>query len=338
MKNISRKDSFFSLDHNTVLNSLDGALSEIFGSKAAVLDKRCTGRLLALNSIENRVYSFDTEDGSQFVAKFYRPARWSADQLQEEHDFLDVLNEFEVPVVQALKADHSRTLFESENGIRFCIFPKVQGRLKDELSDFEVEILGRLLARLHIAGKNFPFKHRLEMNIDTWLWDSVDFLDAQEVSDSPMAQRYLQMIDENADSVAAAINDLKVQSVHGDCHCGNVLWNAQGPYFTDFDDCITAAPVQDLWMILRGRGVEEDKRRESFLSAYTEINDFDHDSLDAIEALRILRMLHYNAWIAKRWEDPSFPRLFPNYGSPEWWRSEIEALHEGLEALHGSNF
>lgn len=327
------KDSFDKLDSNEILQALDIARGTLHDSF-----KRCTGRLMALNSVENRVYAFDTEDRQEFVCKFYRPNRWKAEQLREEHSFLEELNRNEVPVISPLPLENSlsdcKTLSQTPSGIYYCIFPKVRGRLKDELNQTELEVLARLLARLHITGEQGSFQHRLRMNVDTWIWDSVDELEERGFSDSPMGERYLQLIDESAEMIGLKLDELPSQRVHGDCHCGNVLWNENGPFFTDFDDCITAAPVQDLWMILRGRGLEEEKRRESFLSAYEQIHHFDRPTLGAIEALRALRMIHYNGWIARRWKDPSFPRLFPLFAEPQWWQEEIQALNECLDALY----
>jgi len=329
--NKSNIHSFYSLDHNVILNELEKALdSQTTGA-------RCTGKLMALNSVENRVLSFDLENGEEYVAKFYRPGRWNIDQLAEEHSFVSALVDYEVPVVRAITLRGSNTeipsLAKTDQGIFFCIYPKMRGRLKDELSEVELKILARFLARLHIIGTQHPLKHRKTLEIDAWLWDSIDDLDRSEEADNPMAQRYLQLADDNAIIIGAAIEGLDKISIHGDCHVGNVLWNELGPFFTDFDDCMTGPPVQDLWMILKDRGEAGEKQRDSFLEAYEEIKPFERESLVAIESLRALRMLHYNAWIARRWDDPSFKRLFPHFGSSEWWREEIQALHECLECL-----
>ncbi len=326
------KESFYSLDHSHILNSLEAALGVSAGD-----NRRCTGRLMALNSIENRVLSFDLENGEEYVAKFYRPGRWSLEQLEEEHNFLTALYDYEVPIVKAIDLPGGNTscskISKTTEDIYFCIFPKVRGRLKDELQNEELTILGRYLARLHIVGSQTKFKFRKTFTVDNWLWDSVDFLDKSPLANNPMAERYLQLVDESAELLGATIANLKHISIHGDCHCGNVLWNEQGPFFTDFDDCITGPPVQDLWMILRGRDAQDERQREIFLEAYESIYPFEKETLHSIEALRALRMLHYNAWIARRWDDPSFPKLFPHFGSPEWWREEIQALNESLERL-----
>lgn len=330
------KQSFFELDQNQILASLEHALDVEHQDQ-----RRCTGRMLALNSVENRVYAFDTEDGQEYVAKFYRPGRWSQNQLLEEHQFLSELHEAEVPVIPPIQLKQSninqRTLAKTQNGIYFCIFSKVRGRLKDELNTIELEILARFVARIHVVGSQKDFTSRPELNIDNWLWDSVDLLDENDFSNNPMAERYLQLVEESANSIGTSLQSLSSQRVHGDCHCGNVLWNDAGAFFTDFDDCMQGPPVQDLWMILRGRGLEEEKRRETFVKAYEEIRPFDHSSLESIEALRVLRMVYYNSWIAKRWDDPSFQKLFPSFGRPEWWQEEIQALTECIEALHGSS-
>ena len=332
---MKEKNSFYSLDHNKILNHLEAALG-LTNSRS----RRCTGKLLALNSIENRVLAFDLENGEEYVTKFYRPNRWTLEQISEEHQFLKSLGEYEVPVVEALDLPASNTssptISQTEDGIFFCIFPKMRGRLKDELQLEEVSILARFVARLHIVGSQTTFQHRKQLNIDSWLWDSIDFLDQSPLAESPMAERYLQMIDESAEIIGATIAPLEHIAIHGDCHCGNVLWNEQGPFFTDFDDSVMGPPVQDLWMILRGRDAEDLKQRDAFIEAYESIHAFDKDSLQSIEALRALRMIHYNAWIARRWDDPSFQKMFAHFGGDSWWREEIQALHECMEALSGN--
>jgi len=326
-----RKNAFYTLGPSEMLNSIEEAMDVTHNSL-----RRCSGRLMALNSIENRVYSFDLEDGTEWVAKFYRPLRWSLAQINEEHEFLRSLEVGEVPIIRPLELPFSRvqnrSISATEKGILFTIFPKVRGRLRDEIFKEDIPILGRLLARLHIVGKNFPVKHRIQFNIGTWGWDSLNALDESVHAQSPMAQRYLDLVEGTLETITPLIENLDQHAIHGDCHGGNILWNEQGPYFTDFDDFIVGPPVQDLWMIFRGRGPEEDKRREEFIQAYEELTSFPKESLKSIEALRALRMLHYSAWISRRWEDPSFRLLFPNYGSEEWWREEYQALYETLES------
>lgn len=325
------KNAFYSLDPSEILNNLESALDIKHHP-----ERRCSGRLLALNSIENRVYAFDLEDKSEWVAKFYRPQRWSLEQIDEEHRFLKKLDESEVPVIRPHELGFSTvqhpTISQTESGIYFTIFPKVRGRLRDEIFPDDIPILGRLLARLHIVGKAFEVQHRLHFDLDTWGWDSINFLDESEHTNSPMAERYLDLAESVVESYEPMIAELESQAIHGDCHCGNILWNERGPYFTDFDDFVKGPPVQDLWMIFRGRGAIENQRRDDFIKSYEELTSFPQSSLKAIEALRALRMLHYCAWIAKRWDDPSFRLLFPNFGSEAWWREEYQALYETLES------
>jgi Ser/Thr protein kinase RdoA (MazF antagonist) len=326
-----QKNAFYTLGPSEILNSIEEALDVSHNPK-----RRCSGRLMALNSIENRVYSFDLEDGTEWVVKFYRPHRWNLDQIHEEHEFLRRLEEREVPIIRPLDLPvskvHNRSISATDKGIYFTIFPKVRGRLRDEIFSEDIPILGRLLARLHAVGKGFEVRHRLHFSMGAWGWDSLNELDESPHAQSPMAERYLDLVENALQAMTPLIESLDQQAIHGDCHCGNILWNEHGPYFTDFDDFVVGPPVQDLWMIFRGRGLEEDKRRDDFLRAYEEFRPFPRDSLKAIESLRALRMLHYSAWIARRWEDPSFRLLFPNFGTEEWWREEYEALYETLES------
>jgi Ser/Thr protein kinase RdoA (MazF antagonist) len=327
------KNAFYSLDPSTVLNAVEQSLN--LSSRP---ERRCTGRLLALNSIENRVFAFDLEDGTEMVAKFYRPARWTQTQILEEHAFLKELRQAEVPVISPLSFEKSsincETLSQTKEGIYFTVFPKVRGRLRDELFDEDIPVLGRLLARLHQVGSRFEVKTRPTLSVEKWVEDSLDFLCEHPLAQSPMAQRYIQLVEESLDTLYDRFDDVgPMHAIHGDCHGGNILWNENGPYFTDFDDFILGPPVQDLWMIFRSRGKEEEKRRELFIEAYEEHREFNKPSLSSIETLRSLRMIHYSAWIARRWEDPSFAQIFMNYGQDSWWREEYQALYETLEVL-----
>jgi Ser/Thr protein kinase RdoA (MazF antagonist) len=327
------KQSFYNLDPSHVLNSIEAAMD-----LSQRPDKRCTGRLMALNSIENRVYALDLEDGTELVAKFYRPGRWTKKQIAEEHEFLGALHQADLSVIQPLELakgfSDCPTLALSDLGIYLAVFPRSRARLKSELLPDEIPLLGRLIARMHNVGRNLKLPHRLRLNAETYGRDPLAFLKKSEFTQSPMGLRYIQTVEELLPHLRLRLQGLPTQPVHGDCHVGNILWEGDRPFLTDFDDCVHAPVVQDFWLICQGRDTESLKRRDAMIDAYEEISSFDWDSLDAVEALRGLRMIHYSAWVARRWEDPSFPRIFPTFASDSWWREEIEALSDCQEHLN----
>ncbi len=331
-KTVDESHTFYALDPNHILNSIEHALDVTH-----IPTKRCTGRLSPLNSIENRVYALDLEDGTELVAKFYRPGRWSSEQIAQEHGFLKQLHEADLSVIQPLMLPRSLTdcptLALSSEGIRFAIFPRSRAQLKGELNDSEIPLLGRLLARVHNVGRSLTLDKRIQLDARSYGEEPFRFLSRQACTSSPMGQRYLQTVETLLPLLHGRISDLSVQAIHGDCHVGNILWDSERPFLTDFDDCVRGPVVQDFWLIFQGRDEESLKRRDLLIDAYEEISSFDWESLHAVEALRALRMIHYSAWVARRWEDPSFPRLFPTFGSDTWWREEIEALSDSYELL-----
>jgi Ser/Thr protein kinase RdoA (MazF antagonist) len=356
--------SFFALTPDAILDSVEAALGA-----------RATGRTQVLNSIENRVYEIELEADVPpaalkglapviaqaraplaVVTKFYRPGRWTAEQIGEEHRFLLALAGAEVPVVPPLalkETPGSRivaktgTLALSKDGLFFAVFPKVRGRLRDELADVDLRNLGRFLARLHAVGSAFQAPRRLKLDVATYGEASLDFLLKSPFFDDVYRARYGQLVRELLATIRPWFQGVPTQPVHGDCHVGNVLWQETGitpegrreytPFFVDFDDMVIAPPVQDVWMIVRGRDEEAVRQREELLGAYDVMKEFDYPTLRLVEPLRALRLVHYAAWIARRWEDPSFPRMFPHFGSPKYWSEEIEALDEIRSLLHGGN-
>jgi Ser/Thr protein kinase RdoA (MazF antagonist) len=331
------KESFFALTSAKVLDAVEAALAE---EKPGL---RPTGRMMALNSLENRVYEIEYEDGSFVVAKFYRPHRWSADQILDEHEFLDRCDEIEIPVVcpfsladsKLSKSAGGETLCETEEGIYFAVFPKVKGRLRDELSQKQLETLGRFLARLHQVGRDWTPEHRLEITNDLYLKQPIEFLLGSDFLDANFKPHYERAAREFLDLAQNRLSSAKLIATHGDCHLGNVLWDGEAPFLMDFDDSLLAPAVQDLWMVVRGRDEQAQKDKEAFLRGYEQMADFDYAELQLIEVLRGIRIIYYSAWIGRRWDDPSFPSAFPQYGSPEYWRSELESLTEILQLLQG---
>ena len=321
-------NSFYSLSPDTVLNSVEEALNQ------HLKNTRATGKIFALNSLENRVFEIEFEseiaNEKSVVAKFYRPGRWSKQQILEEHAFIEELREAEVPAVAPLVP-----LCSTDDGIFFTVFPKIRGRLKDELNDEELRQVGRLLGRMHSVGERSKSQHRLTLDLKTHGLTPLKLIQSSSLIEENFSQRYTQICEDFFSLAATRIEDISTIRVHGDCHSGNILWNERGPFFVDFDDMLTAPPVQDIWMIIKGRDPADVKMREDLLNAYEEIKDFDRSSLSLIEVLRGLRMIHYSAWIVKRWEDPCFPQMFQHFGTPKYWSEEIQALDEVNNILRG---
>lgn len=296
------------------------------------LGKRLTGRNMALNSLENRVYDVElaqTEDfGPGFshqnvIVKFYRPGRWSREQISEEHRFLSTLTEFEVPVVPPLEVNGETVLLNQETNLFYALFPKVMGRLKDEFNKEEIEQAGRLIGRIHNIGSMGTFAHRLALTPVTFIRRSLEALEQTKPVDHPSFTYYLSLLPQLEALVTPHLAHLPVQRLHGDFHRGNIVWTSAGPMAVDFDDCLTGPVEQDLWLLYPGVDEESLKERDRFLSAYREMTRKDHIRTDLTEIFRALRMVHFNAWIAKRWEDHSFKRVFPQFSSAGYWDKEL---------------
>ncbi len=297
---------------------------------------RCTGRCQPLNSFENRVYDVEIEASEEVpphrrVVKFYRPGRWSREQILEEHLFLADLQAQEIPAVAPLPFPDGTTLHTSPTGIHYCLFPKVGGRAPDELDDESFRRVGRLLARIHQVGRSREAKHRIRLTPDTYGIANLEFLLARNLIPAEFRERYENAAREICAHVRPWFAETRVQRIHGDCHLGNLLLGNVGIsreksmnwFFVDFDDMCVAPPVQDLWLLLPGR---DRQKLEVLLEGYEEIGEFDRVSLRLIEPLRALRFIHYTGWVARRWDDPAFPQAFPQFGSYRYWKDETEDL------------
>lgn len=326
-------DDFFRLDPDAILDSVDEVVGE------AMPGVRSTGRSLALNSLENRVYDIELDDSlpsgelEHVVAKFYRPGRWSEDQIQEEHDFLFALDEAEIPVVAPWRLDDQSLFRCKKTGIWFALFSKVRGRLLDELDPDRLRTLGRYIGRIHNIGAEFPFRHRVPLNAQNWGRAPMEFLLESGLIDPVYRERYKVVASTMVARAEAALAGVPTLTLHGDCHLGNCLWQQDSPFFLDFDDSTRAPAVQDIWMVVRGRGPEAEKDRDYLLEGYARFRPFDRSTLRLIEPLRALRMIHYSAWIARRWQDPSFQKAFPQFATPRYWEEDIQALQEVLALM-----
>jgi Ser/Thr protein kinase RdoA (MazF antagonist) len=297
------------------------------------------GRLLQLNSYENRVFQVFLEDGRVVVAKFYRPGRWSDAQILEEHAYALELAAAEVPVVPPLLLD-DRTLAHIESeGVchRYAVSERRAGRAP-ELDDPQVlQWLGRFIGRLHAVGAERTFEHRRRLDIETFGHAPRALLLSREV----VTDAELPAWQSACDAALAAVQDafdragpLRMLRLHGDCHPGNVLWREHdGPHFVDLDDACTGPAVQDLWMLVSGDAAAMGAQMRHLLAGYRAFMPFDDRELGLMEALRTLRMIHHSAWIAERWSDPAFPAAFPWFGTSAYWSQQATQLREQLEAM-----
>lgn len=299
------------------------------------------GRLLALSSYENRVYQVHLEDpfegASIVVAKFYRPGRWTEAQILEEHAFSAELTQAEVPAVAPL-APQGSTLHHHA-GFPFSVSPRRGGRAP-ELDDGEVlEWIGRYLARLHTVGAKRPFEVRPALDLSTFGEEPRDWLLAHDAIPLDVQGDWERACAKAFAQIAAALARARDQGVrmlrlHGDCHPGNILWTPDaGPHFVDLDDARTGPAVQDLWMLLSGDRSQRQRQLGGLLDGYEQLRDFDRNELALIEPLRTLRLVHYSAWLARRWDDPAFPINFPWFGSSDYWRGQVQMLEEQMEAM-----
>jgi Ser/Thr protein kinase RdoA (MazF antagonist) len=301
---------------------------------------RCTGRCSALNSFENRVYDVEIESddagagpSNRRVVKFYRPGRWTEAQILEEHGFLTDLKAAEIPVVAPLAFDNGKTLHRGEEGIWYAVFPKVGGRAPDELAEDRLLRVGRLLARIHNVGAMKEAGNRVQITPATYGLEPLKYLlDAGRIH--PDSQSLYQDMVEKICEVSRPWFEVEpIHRIHGDCHLGNLLWNQDGPFFLDFDDMLRGPGVQDLWLLIPGRDELAMESREALLRGYTEMRAFSRKSLRLVEPLRALRFVHYSAWLAKRWEDPAFPKAFPQFGTPRYWADEAQDLRSQLAVI-----
>ena len=319
----------------------------------SALDLWGDGRLQALSSYENRVYQAGLDEPvqghSQVILKFYRPGRWSEAQIQEEHAFAAELVAAEVPVVAPLLI-HGRSLHR-HGDFWFSVSPRRGGR-RPELEDLDVlEWTGRFLARLHQVGAAQPFVHRPALDLASFGHEPRDWLLEHEMVAPEVRSAWRQTLDEALQIVAnhpalcagapADGEGIRRIRLHGDCHPGNILWTPEGqpgagPHFVDLDDARTGPAVQDLWMLLSGERRQQTQQLSALLDGYEQLRDFDRRELALIEPLRTLRLVHYSAWIARRWEDPAFPVNFPWFGSRDYWQGQVDMLVEQIEEMQNA--
>lgn len=295
----------------------------------------CDGRLQALNSFENRVYLLGLDDGSEIIAKFYRPDRWSDAQILEEHTFSLELAENDIPVVTA-KYFSEQQLFNFDN-FRFSLFQKKGGRAMD-IENFDVlEQMGRFLGRLHQVGKTKAFTHRPALTVQSYGIQAREYILNNNFIPPDLIAAYESLttsLIEQIQQVYTQSGEIELIRTHCDFHQGNILWTDETPHIVDFDDCRSAPAIQDIWMMLSGDRNDMTTSLDAILEAYSQFCEFNHKELGLIEALRTLRLMHYYAWLAKRWTDPAFKLAFPWFNTQRCWEEHILNLREQAAAMN----
>ena len=320
---INGEHPYSGLTPDVVLNALEG------------VGLRCDGSLQALNSYENRVYQVGIEDAPSVVAKFYRPQRWRDAAILEEHAFSLELQAREIPVVAPLAPDGGKTLHAAQ-GFRFAVFPRRGGRAPELDKPDTLQWMGRFLGRIHAVGAITPFHERPTLDIATFGEDSYAYLLEHRFLPDDLLPAWQSVAEQALEGVrrcyarAGAVSPIRL---HGDCHAGNVLWTDEGPHFVDFDDCRMGPAVQDLWMLLSGERADMTQQFGDVLAGYEDFCEFDRRELHLVETLRTLRLIHYSAWLARRWDDPAFPAAFPWFNTQRYWQDRILELREQVALM-----
>ncbi len=314
---------FFNLKPETILDAIDSV-----GFKT-------TGRCLPLNSIENRVYEVEIDrpeaevksvSDNFIVTKFYRPGRWNKEQILDEHEFIYDLLDAEVPVIPPLKIN-GETLFELKvHKLFFCVYEKRGGRNPEELNEEQLEIMGRSLARIHSVGAQKKSLHRIKLSPESYGVANLKYLEGTNFLLTDIKEHYLVIANQIIGESKELFKGINSQRIHGDFHKGNIILRGDDSYFVDFDDMVTGPVVQDVWPVCTGDDEQSLIDRDVFLEAYDSIRSFPFEQLRLIPCLRALRLIHFSAWIAKRWDDPSFKHTFSYFESPNYWYGQMNDL------------
>ncbi len=296
----------------------------------------CDARVFALNSYENRVYQIGIEEDAPLIGKFYRPNRWSDEQILEEHQFTEALAELEIPVVAPLRFNNETLLHA--HGFRFALYPRKGGRTPELDNPEHLEWLGRFIGRIHALGSQHSFQHRPAINIQNYVLDSRDFLIQQHFIPDYLQDAYQSLMNDLVKLIEQRLTDVTHSNIrlHGDCHPSNILWTDDGPHFVDFDDSRSGPAIQDLWMLISGNQDEQRQQLDKLLDGYFEFFDFNPAEIRLIEPLRSMRIIFYTAWLARRWQDPTFPLNFPWFNTPAYWEEHILALREQFSLLQNN--
>jgi len=321
---------FFHLSPDIVLDAIEA------------LGLKTTGRCLTLNSMENRVYEIEIDEPIEntnsvsdnfVIAKFYRPGRWTKQQILEEHEFLNDLKEDEIPVIAPHKFD-GETLFKlKDHDLYYTLFPKRGGRAPEEMNEEQLQIMGRLLARIHNIGASKESKNRININPNSFGRQNLNFLLDGKFIPSQIEQLYKEKVETLCSLIDPLFKGIATHRIHGDCHKGNIILREDNPFFIDFDDMLVGPAVQDIWLVVPGTDQESIIDRNILLEAYDSMRPFDYQSLKLIEPLRALRYIHFSAWIAKRWEDPAFKQAFAHFDNDTYWNHQVTDLQLQINAI-----
>jgi Ser/Thr protein kinase RdoA (MazF antagonist) len=315
-----KTDLFLSLTPERVLDAVEAA------------GLRTSPVCYPLNSFENRVYEVELEDQTRVIAKFYRPLRWTREQILDEHRFTAELFEEEIPVCPVLSFEDGDTLKEVD-GIKYCLFARRGGRAPDELTEGYAERLGMLTGRMHAVGGRNVSEHRVRINGDTYVRANLRWLDEHGTVPQHLKERYFTAANFVADIADEMLEGKETIRLHGDLHLGNLLVRDGLFNVLDFDDMVVGPPVQDIWLILPGRDQWANKLRECFLEGYEQFRAFDRSTLRLIEPLRGLRLVHYATWLARRWHDPIFPKTWPHFITERYWVDQTADLEDLVTAI-----
>jgi len=323
MKKITSEQQFADLTPDHILEAVESKGYE------------CNGQLLALNSYENRVYRVGIEGQDAIVAKFYRPKRWTDDCIHEEHNFTALLESAEIPVIAPIANSNGETLHRWE-GYRFTLYPNRGGRAPELDNPDQLEQMGRFIGRIHAAGCAEPYRYRPTLDLQSFAVEPREFLIQHQFIPSHLQAAYDSLTADLIIQIQHCFEragDVTQIRLHGDLHPGNVLWTDDGPHIVDFDDARMGPAIQDLWMFLSGDRQYSTARLADLMEGYSRFYDFNPAELHLIEALRTLRMIHYAAWLAQRWEDPAFPLAFPTFNTLQYWEDHVLSLREQAAAM-----
>ncbi len=310
---------------------------EVIIDSVESLGLQSDARIFPLNSYENRVYQIglesSTDYGPKIIGKYYRPNRWSNEQIQEEHDFTSELAQLEIPVVAPLQ--FKQKSLHAFNDFRFALYLQKGGRTAELENPEHLEWIGRFLGRIHLAGASKPFLTRPQMSVQDFAINSAEYLLQQHFIPDYLIDAYQTLSADLIDLLKQRFKDVSVENIrlHGDCHSGNILWTDKGPHFVDFDDCRSGPAIQDLWMLLSGDRQEQQQQLNHVLNGYFEFAEIRNAELSLIEPLRTLRIMYYSSWLARRWTDPSFPMNFPWFNTTNYWEQHILELREQFSLL-----
>jgi len=297
------------------------------------LNLACDARIFALNSYENRVYQIGIEDKQPVIGKFYRPNRWSDEQILEEHVFTENLSQLEIPVIAPIAFADKTLIYH--NQYRFALYPRHGGRTPELDNKDHLQWIGRFIGRIHSVGSTENYQHRPAIDINSFAIEASQFLIANEFIPDYLNEAYQSLINDLIKLLEQRFELVKYDSIrlHGDCHPGNILWTDKGPHFVDFDDSRMGPTIQDLWMLLSGDNEEQTVQLNHILDGYFEFHEFNPAESRLIEPLRTLRIIYYASWLAKRWSDPTFPLNFPWFNTPNYWEQHILELREQFSLL-----